>query len=192
MRPPGHRHQPPRSPGPVSFRLGDGQPFSPLAVITVGHPGASARSLRPWLHLLLSRARLGEDLFPIQSRRRLLATSPGDKRTPTATGNLRNTHHLRDAQQRHRSPPGHPLLSQLFIRESLITTIVFTATLSFCVNGLYLAPLLLLGTQLARSHFFLRVRRIWCLLTAGRREGRNLQPSAVLSRRLRTCSLLHK
>lgn len=46
--------------------------------------------------------------------------------------------------------------------------------------------------QFVHSHFFLWIRRIWCLFMTGRREGRILQPPAVLCRSVCICSLPHE
>lgn len=140
-RPPGHGVQPPRSPGPILSRLSVCQPFSPLGVIAMGHlcpavghlPGAW--SLHPLLHLL-SHARLG-DLFPdsvpeeapshFYRGRGVEFCQVHSCRLPPP---LVTPHHLHDARQRCCSPLGHLLLSQLFIREPLITTIVFIDAVS--------------------------------------------------------------
>lgn len=126
IRPPGHQAQPPRSPGPSSSRLGVCQPFSPPGFIPVGHPFTFFSSVPDW-----------GIYSPMRSRRRLPATSTGDSggefcqfhpcRPPLPSV---TPHHLRDARQRHCFPPGHPLLSQLFIREPLITTITFIDAVS--------------------------------------------------------------
>lgn len=103
---------------------------SPAFLPTGFHPrGAS-------LHLLLFCARLG-DLFtnsvPVEApghfcrglREEFYQFHPCRPPPPLVT-----PHHLRDAQQRHCFPLGHPLLSQLFIREPLITTTTFIDAVS--------------------------------------------------------------